>query len=598
MEAESDANITNSPSSTIPSNEPPVLKKESIDAQPVNKKQQIIREARKLVGHFLETIDKHRLLNRESTLAFSKNVLKAFAAAESVSADKFVQSGGLKSIMAAIKAHATSSEVVEFGCRSILALTIYDTKIIDETVNVNGIEYIIDIVGTQAADAKEEGKVCAIKMLRNMTQTEENRARIVSLNGIEAMIDVMKKSTESPRVLSHSALVLSNLTFGNANIKTKVGELGGITSIAKAMADHIDFQAMQARGSLALRNLFYSSEANQRIASECGAIQALVQAVERYQDDREVVHQSCVALTNLSNENVENRELIVQEKGAGVAVHLMKKYENSATVHDDAISIIRNIAVGSSQAQEEIGANGGTALICRALEVFGKDQKIVDKSCMALRYLCFHAPNRQIVYENKGLERLSTVIKDYISNAKTVEHALLAIGNATFQNNENKAVIGRCGGIVTIIKAVEQHRMNASIQQHGCRVLRNLSDGFELNRRLQAESGAITTAVFAMMGFPDDVAVQEQTCAMLLNIGQSPANIEALRKADVGRLAEKAISLHNKHRGILLQAGSLLDLLNGFSTSGEESTSSPTQSTQPRPKGLLGLIRRRASRDN
>lgn len=588
---------------TKPNDQPDIESKPSASSSKEQKKQEIVRETRKLVSTLLDALDRDKAAapKRDGKFNFSKNALKAFAASESVSVEKFQQSGGLKSIVLAIRRHSAASEVVEYGCRAMLALTIYNSKTVDEIVKVNGIEYIIDVITAQSTCEKEEGKVCAIKMLRNMTQTEENRANIVKLKGIEAVIEAMKHSTGSPRILSHSALVLSNLTFGNADIKTAVGEMGGIASIAKAMKDHKDFQAMQARGSLALRNLSYNSEKNQKIAGECGAVESLLRGVEQYQDDREVVHQSCVALTNLSNENLENRSLMVQARGGTIAVHLMKKYADSATVHDDAISIIRNIAVGSPQAQEEIGASGGTACVCRALDVFGKEQKIIDKSCMALRYLCFLPMNRSLVQEAKGLENLTSIMGKFISNAKTVEHALLAIGNATFESAESKAIIGRCGGIVAIISAVEQHRMNVSIQEHGCRVLRNLADGFELNRRLEAESGAVTTGVFSLMGFPDNASVQEQACAMLLNIGQSTANVEKLRQADVARLAEKAISLHSKHRGILLQAGSLIDLLNGFGTNGSNvdmPPASPVETSPPRPKGFRGFIMRKGSRVN
>ena len=107
-----------------------------------------------------------------------------------------------------------------------------------------------------------------------------------------------------------------------------------------------------------------------------------------------------------------------------------------------------------------------------------------------------------------------------------------------------------------------------SIQAHGCRVLQNLTDGVEENRRQAVEHLAITAGVFAMMGYVDNASVQEQACAMLLNIAASNNYLAQLEQADVRRLAEKALSTHPKNRGGHLQAGMLLDRLNGFDVHG------------------------------
>jgi len=537
-----------------------------------DRKEVLVKEARSLVSRFLEAIDKDKLETQthDGSLAYSKNPLKAFATSEAVSVYKFRNSGGLRSIVVALRKHHSSSEVVEYGCRALQALTLHESSTAKELVKVGAIENIVDVVNAQANNGTDDACVSALKTLRNLTQSEENRASIFEVGGAEAIIKMMTENSDKARTASHAALVLSNLAFGNPEIKEAIGKLGGLTEIARGMKEHQDFQAMQARGSLALRNLCFNSEENQKIAGENGAVEALLAAIESYMDDREVVHQSCVALTNLSNVNEANRTKIVASGGGATLVKLMKRYSESATATDDCISIIRNISVGSSDAQLEVGLSGGVACICKAMAKFPKDTKLIDKSCTAIRYLCFLPANRDKVRESNGIEAIVAGLKANMSTPNAVENALLAIGNATFESEENKAIIGRCGGITVIINAVEQHRLSPSIQEHGCRVLRNLADGFEFNRMLEAEAGGISTGVFAMMGYPDNASVQEQACAMLLNIALSQNNLAKMSQADVERLAEKALSLHPKNRGVQLQAGSLLDRLNGYDVGGAE----------------------------
>lgn len=572
------------------------------DSKP-KKKDALVAEARKMVALVLETVAEERKANvGNSDAGFSKISLKAFATSEHVTVEKFEHSGGVKILVSAIRKNAYSSKVADYGCRALAAITLYQNSAIAEMIKGGAIDGFPTVLDAQAEQGTENACVSVLKTIRNLTQTAENRSQIWKAAGIEAIVKAMNKHMDSARVLSHSSLVLSNLAFGNAEIKEAVGALGGISAICEGMKKHKDSQAVQARGCLALRNLCFQSDENQRIAGENGGAAALLDAIELYKEDREVVHQSCVALMNLSNVSEENRARIVEAKGGEKLVKLMQTYKDSSTVNDDCISIIRNIAVGSSAAQLEIGVNGGVASICEGMVKFPKNEKMAGKACTALRYLCFLPENRVKVHDYQGIEAIIGTLKYHTSNVGVVENALLAIGNATFESEENKTVVGKCGGIVVIINAVEQHRMNVEIQEHGCRVLRNLADGLEFNRRLEAESGGIRTAVFAMMGFPENASVQEQASAMLLNMSLSASNKEKMEEADVARLAEKAVNAHSKHRGVQLQAGSLLDRMNGYEVGGISGTSENAvdagEETEGNRKGIRGLFSFSSRRGN
>lgn len=546
------------------------------------KKFAFIREARTMIATMLQKMDPLNECEtpRLSTAIFSKTPLKAFSASETVTYEAFKNSGGIRSTVLAICKHCDDGGVVDYGSQALTTIILVDNASIQDMVAAGIVEGIVSAMKSLTESNQEDGKVSALKMVRSITQNESNRTHLWKAGAVDAVIEMMKQSKESARTLSHAALVLSNLAFGNKDIKDAVGNLGGITAITKGMSQHTEHQAMQARGSIALRNLCYNSEINQRVGGIDGAVEALVTAIQLQGDDREVVHQACVALTNLSNMSVDNRKRIVTAGGSMTLVKLMQRYTESTTVHDDCISIIRNIAAESKQAQEEIGESGGIASIVNALTHFNRVEKMCEKACAALRYLCFLPKNRERVGESKGIEEIVNALRTHVGSAGMVENALLAIGNATFENAPNKVTVGTCRGISTIVQAIEQHRMRVSIQEHGCRVVRNLVDGVEENVKIAADGDTITAGVFAMMGYADNGAVQEQVCAMFLNMCEFPGVLEKLRKADAKRLAEKALDNHPKHRGVQLQAGTLVDRMNGYdvdkTTSGRDSGPSPT----------------------
>lgn len=559
------------------------------------KKQALVLEARKSIALMLDALEKdQRATTPKESTNLARTSLKAFLASDAVTAEKFRTSGGIRLLALTIQKHSQSSDVVHHACSALAAFTLHDRSIVGDLVKAGCINSIISAIRAQAQRGNEDARVSALKVLRNLTQDEQNREQIYKSSGIQAICDMINNQDIGERALSHSALVLSNLTFANSQMKEEVGRLGGLAMIAKGMLKHPDHQAVQARGSLALRNLCFQSEYNQSIAAEAQVPKALLAAIDKYIDDREVVHQSCVALANISNISEQNREKIVKAGGSPTIVKLMQLYPDSQSATDDALSILRNIAVGSSAAQLEVGVKGGVACVCHALHKFGKNPKIADKACTALRYLCFLPDNRVRVRDCKGIEGLVNALNSNMSNVGIVENALLAIGNATFESEDNKSLVGKCGGIATIIEAVGRHRLAEPIQEHGCRVLRNLSDGFEYNRMIAAEKGAIKTGMFAMLGYPENPSVQEQAAAMLLNLTLSDENIDQMRDTDIERLAEKALKLHQKHRGVQLQAGSLLDRLHGhdISSSGGGDASDNSQDRISRGSSRRGFISR------
>ncbi|KAI0558077.1 Aardvark Armadillo repeat containing protein [Gracilaria domingensis] len=559
------------------------------------KRARLVKEAKKTVAELLNAIEKDRAATPgDHGYAFSQNPLKVFSSADVVTVDKFVASGGIRSISMAMKKHSACSAVVSSASRTLVTLMFYDPSVTESAIKAGFIESLIIVLFAQADAGSEDAKVSSLKALRGFTQDEERRKEIFEGKGLEAIIATMNKSTDNPRVLSHAALLLSNLAFGNSQIKDATGAMGGITAICNGMLTHLNHQGMQARGSLALRNLSYNSELNHKISGENGAAEALIKTIEAYPNDREVVHQSCVALVNLSNINEENRRRITRAKGAPLLVKMMQMHPESMTVNDDCVSIIRNISVGNIEGQFEVGNCGGVALVCQVMRKFEKRGQLAGKACAAIRYLSFLAENRDRVCAEGGIEAIVNILKSHIADPKLVEHALLAIGNATFEHDENKTKIGRCGGIVEIIKVLEQYRLNAGIQEHGCRVLRNLADNCEFNSALAAENGAIYGGTLALMGFPENASVQEQACAMLLNITFNASNLEKVAQGDVTRLAEKALAMHPKHRGVQLQAGSLLDRLEDYQEGNFGSDSRRTSEHNTGRSGFLGFGRLRS----
>lgn len=551
-----------------------------------DKRKQLIKDSRKDLSVLVQTLDNTpEPLDADSQIpSFSKTPLRAFSASESVPYETFKKSGGIRCIVLTFRKFSGSNDslnsnvstIIEYSVKVLLNFIIFDeTNVLAEVLKCNVVHGIINCFGNNMNNKLSEGvKVDVIKLLRVLTQKTEHREEIRSNHNdlLRVIItELMKSEIEQEveqkknyRVLSHCCLLLSNLSFGSQEIKNEVAKLSALEYIAKSMLTFPNQQTMQARGCLAIRNLCFNCLENQKIAGESGAIESLMSAVRLHLNDREIIHQSCIALMNISNESCDNRQKIVANGGSNLFINLMTKYKDSMTIHDDCIAVIRNIVADNAKVQEEINKLNGIEIIIEAVKKFTKNEKLCLKSCAALRYLCFLQVNRTKISEVNGIEQMVQVLKQHRKNEQLIENALLAIGNATFENEKNKNDVGVSGGFLAIVNAIEQHRLKPNIQEHGCRVLRNLVADSKPNAELAVENGAITSAVFAMMGFADNPSVQEQACAMLLNLTECEGVVDKFRQADVSRLAQKAWNNHGRHRGVQLQAGLLIDKLNGY----------------------------------
>ncbi len=174
--------------------------------------------------------------------------------------------GRRQGVVAPLRTHPGAPAVVDAACRVLLALTIHDAAAADEVLAADGVAAVlaclVALVAAAAAAALSPpppgattgvaAATSAIKALRNLTQTAAHREAIVDGGGIESVVAAMGAFAADARLASHGCLVLSNLTFGSAAAKDRVGVAGGLDAIAGAMLRHPDYQPVAARGSLAL----------------------------------------------------------------------------------------------------------------------------------------------------------------------------------------------------------------------------------------------------------------------------------------------------------------------------------------------------------
>lgn len=477
-----------------------------------------------------------------------------------------------------------NERLVARACRLLGKITTDVPGVHGVIVSTSGVTHIMEAMKKHT----ESGLVhdTATYALLTVTQQEAGRKAIIDGRGAECVTHAINRFLDKTSVVTNSSLILGNLAYGQEENKKRIGKIGGIDAVVSAMYHHEMDIGLQTRCCLALRNLTFGSRANQWIAGRAGAMENTIRSMNRFPENKEMRYQGLVALVNMLSDESRNRERASGIDIVNVCLDVIKKEIKNHVVVEHGLAVLRNLSIGNEENQLCIGESGGVQLVMECLKMYRTRERIITKGCSALRYLFFLKRNREIMSGSPSLELLVRILRDGADVPEVAENAILALGNAAFDQYESKRAIARYGGICAVVDVMCNHLEAENLQEYGCRTLRNLADCDEINVRLLGESGAVDAAIYSIMGYKENEDIQEQAFAMLFNIAFSEQNLRIMKDLEVARIVEHALTFHAQNVRIQLQASALLQRLKPLLQTNSQSSS---------PRGSFGLPSRRKS---
>ncbi|KAJ5076593.1 protein aardvark [Anaeramoeba ignava] len=172
----------------------------------------------------------------------------------------FVNLGGIPPIIKILTNFPNLYEVI-INALLILVFVVSNPRVAKQIEEFQGIKAII-----KTFQKFKEGEIitrlCALNLANFCAESEVNRIKIRDLNGIELIIEEMKKHQFSDNQ-EFCCLALFNLA-GNSTNRIKITENGGVSLLLKALTNHgnsvnLNFYAIKALSRLSL----YSEAKNQ-----------------------------------------------------------------------------------------------------------------------------------------------------------------------------------------------------------------------------------------------------------------------------------------------------------------------------------------------
>lgn len=358
----------------------------------------------------------------------------------------------------------------------------------------------------------------ALRSLRRISTTHEGRELIGSYGGIQIVADCMGKfGKNSNSLAAMSCVVVANLSFRSDGNKDKVRRARIIDFIFDLLRRENMSAEEMSHVCHAVQNITSGSTKNQVYMGAYGGIEALCLALKRHMGCAELQLQALGAFGNIARGGKTCQMKIREGGGAELILQAMRERSNNLAIQAKCAVALKNLCESNDRNSRVIGGFGGVDQIVQAMKTFSSETSLQAQACAALRFLSFDEENRERLGKNGGVVCIVEAIVVVQKDPDGLDHVLKALSNATFDHNENKLVVARCGGVETIMSILSADA-HAPIIEGGCRVLRNLTDCSEDMRRTIREAGVMSAAVEYLRLRRDEAAIIEHAIALLLNL--------------------------------------------------------------------------------
>ena len=417
---------------------------------------------------------------------------------------------------------------------------------------------------------------CSLTCLKLLAmRNEENKAKIVALEGITLLCNILLVTNDS--ALADAGLrLLAELTKNNTTNSQLLKDAGGFDLVKTAMSGHVHSPYIQASCCSVLRNL--PTEIDE--ARDMNVL--VLAAMKKHREDKLVQFEGCHLLLQYSicfptianwirskslpsissNVRSSKRKLRaskhqkVVEKETKSDEPMQEAEQNGGDdtqctesaieqVQVDELSIqVDSIIKGKPLKDDPVG-NKIRLIIVKALK-HPLDSKMQDKACEVLRFLAKSDVNASKIIDLGALTMISKAIKDHPD--KTIVHAEASalLAELSWINPSCIGKIVEHGCLQLVLKSIERHSTHLKVNQMGLGFFRALSYDFVNHPSIESVNG-VSSIIDAMTRNAKKYVIMKEGCYFLQNILCNPdismETIELIVSKDIALTIIDSISI-------------------------------------------------------
>lgn len=385
----------------------------------------------------------------------------------------------------------------------------------------------------------------AIVTMRSLSDIEGNRAEFCMLGGVQLLTNTMRTFTLRTSIQIAAAALIANLCFESDPRRQELAASGvvgllleDLTRTSASARTESSSSRLQTNACLALRNLSAGASGCEQLISRDEDLDIVLAVIEA--DNKQgAVEEALGIIANVAFSGIHTtlkptcHEAIVlkivsflqtssnranseqsHELCYAIATALAKTPQ--APLHGQERELLR-LAVASAQAFQ----SGPTA----------RSAGVVAQACVLLRVLLCTASNREEFHLDGNNTRILVRCVDHLSGRPLhVVHALLALGNATFDSAAAKSAAQDAHAIERAHRALEGHMNVAGVAEAALRALHAVCMGSGRGALRAVRDGVCVTCVRVADCWPGNAVLQERALAVVLCLREA-GGPELLREA-------------------------------------------------------------------
>lgn len=251
--------------------------------------------------------------------------------------------GVIQAVLSAMRRHGGHEGLQEHGLALLRNLSIGAPRNQLLIGDAGGVQVVVTALTAHRHNSKILEKGCST--LRYLLFTRENRLRMQSTGGIDALIRVLRDYSAGSSAVAESAIfAVGNAVFDLPENKSAVGRSGGIVALVNVMSVHLNDAVVQEHGCRALRNLADADDLNTRLLADSGAIKTAIFAMMSFPGNASIQEQGCAMLFNMafSEEHIQKMKELDVER---VVQTLHEAHAGNARVQCQAAALLERLNI-------------------------------------------------------------------------------------------------------------------------------------------------------------------------------------------------------------------------------------------------------------
>ena len=310
------------------------------------------------------------------------------------------QEGLLLLILVSMNQHGTHLKVQQMSCGFWRSLS-YDFEEHKTIHRVNGVQAVVDSMkrNSKRHEILKEGCFFIQNIVCNPEVTPETVNLIVSSGLIPIVVDAIRAFSTKNDFVEAACGALTNLAI-DENARAAIGKYEISIDVILSILESNVLEEDVLRSSLsALKVLAKENEENKERLVQCGAIERTLSFLDAHPDDVYLVARGFGLLIELTKNSSDNSQTVMDANGLDgfdFITSQMSKHPDSVCIQAGGCGLLRNLPLTSSDQ-----ANAARGLILAAMKNHAEDCMIQFEGCHALLQFCSMFPSLATSLQSK-----------------------------------------------------------------------------------------------------------------------------------------------------------------------------------------------------